>query len=205
MRIGILGTGHVARALAPAWTAAGHDVLLGSRDPGARSALGLPVATVRDAAVHAEVVVNATPGTESLGLLGEIGEAVLAGKVIIDCAVGFRADESLAHPEEPLGAQIQRAFPSARVVKTLATVNAPVMAEPTLVAGPSHLFVSGDDPEAKRLTVALLTDLGWAEDTLLDIGGISTAAAQEHAAYLFVAIARHLGDWNFGLRVVPSR
>ncbi|TLS45437.1 hypothetical protein FE633_15360 [Streptomyces montanus] len=46
MRIGTLGTGNVGRALAAGWSAAGHDVLLGSRQPKDRTDLG-GIATAR--------------------------------------------------------------------------------------------------------------------------------------------------------------
>ena len=36
MKIGILGTGHAAHLLASAWATAGHEITLGSRDPGAK-------------------------------------------------------------------------------------------------------------------------------------------------------------------------
>ena len=45
MKIGILGTGHVARLLASAWANAGHEITLGSRDPGAKR-LDFPVKTL---------------------------------------------------------------------------------------------------------------------------------------------------------------
>ncbi len=78
MRIGLLGTGNVARALAHGWRAAGHDVLLGSRHPQERGDLGLPVAGLGETAARADVLVNATPGGVSLDLLRSIGAPVLA-------------------------------------------------------------------------------------------------------------------------------
>ena len=60
MKIGILGTGHVARLLASAWANAGHQITLGSRDPGAKR-LDFSVKTLADTVRWADVVVNATP------------------------------------------------------------------------------------------------------------------------------------------------
>lgn len=74
MRIGLLGTGNVARALADGWSAAGHDVLLGSRRPKERTGLGLPVAGLGETAAHAEVLVNATPGAVSGGITTARGQ-----------------------------------------------------------------------------------------------------------------------------------
>lgn len=212
MRLALIGTGNVGRALAEAWAAAGHDVVLGSRDPAAKAGLakelGLPVATVADAVARAEVVVNATPGLESVAALRTAGPTALSGKVLVDIAVGFTVEEhgfTLTHPVVSLGEEIQGAFPDARVVKTLSTVDSVVMVAPGDLTGPSTVFLSGNDADAKKTTAALLTDLGWPESSHLDLGPIETARGQEHFALLFVGIAGALGSYDFGVRVVPRR
>lgn len=203
MRIGLLGTGNVARALAQAWRAAGHDVLLGSRKPEERTELGLPVADLSATAAHAEVLVNATPGTVSVELLHSIGASALAGKPLIDIGVGLTDDYTeLSHPNSSLAELIQEAFPRTPVVKTLCTMDSTVMIAPDSLDGPSTVFLSGDDAEAKRTTGRLLTDLGWPESSQLDIGGITTARGQEHFALLFMGIANGLGAHAFNIKVV---
>lgn len=203
MRIGLLGTGNVARALAQAWRAAGHDVLLGSRKPEERTELGLPVADLSATAAHAEVLVNATPGTVSVELLHSIGASALAGKPLIDVGVGLTDDYTeLSHPNSSLAELIQEAFPRTPVVKTLCTMDSTVMIAPHSLDGPSSVFLSGDDAEAKRTTGRLLTDLGWPESSQLDIGGITTARGQEHFALLFMGIANGLGAHAFNIKVV---
>ncbi|MFJ2004574.1 NADPH-dependent F420 reductase [Streptomyces chartreusis] len=203
MRIGLLGTGNVARALAQAWRAAGHDVLLGSRKPEERTELGLPVADLSATAAHAEVLVNATPGTVSVELLHSIGASALAGKPLIDIGVGLTDDYTeLSHPNSSLAELIQEAFPRTPVVKTLCTMDSTVMIAPHSLDGPSTVFLSGDDAEAKRTTGRLLTDLGWPESSQLDIGGITTARGQEHFALLFMGIANGLGAHAFNIKVV---
>jgi predicted dinucleotide-binding enzyme len=208
MRIGLLGTGNVARALGEAWAAAGHDVLLGSRAPEEKQReLGpaLPVAGLAEAAGHGEVLVNATPGTVSLDLLAGIGAGALAGKVLLDVGVGLTDDLRLAHPEESLGELIQRAFPEVRVVKTLVTMTAAVMVAPGALDGPSTVFLSGDDAAAKRTVGGLLADLGWGPEARLDLGGIATARGQEHLALLFLAVAGALGTHTFNFHVARAR
>ncbi|MEJ8667791.1 NAD(P)-binding domain-containing protein [Streptomyces sp. MS1.AVA.1] len=203
MRIGLLGTGNVARALGHGWSAAGHDVLLGSRNPKERTGLGLPVAGLSETAAHAEVLVNATPGTVSVELLHSIGAPALAGILLIDVGVGLSDDYTeLSHPNSSLGEQIQEAFPLTPVVKTLCTMDATVMIAPNDLEGASTVFLSGDDAEAKRTTGRLLTDLGWAPSSQLDIGGIRTARGQEHFALLFMGIAGGVGAHMFNIKVV---
>ncbi|MFE6941726.1 NADPH-dependent F420 reductase [Streptomyces chartreusis] len=203
MRIGLLGTGNVARALAQGWRAAGHDVLLGSRKPEERTELGLPVADLSAAAAHADVLVNATPGTVSVEHLHSIGASALAGKPLIDIGVGLTDDYTeLSHPNSSLAELIQEAFPRTPVVKTLCTMDSTVMIAPNSLDGPSTVFLSGDDTEAKRTAGRLLTDLGWPESSQLDIGGITTARGQEHFALLFMGIANGLGAHAFNIKVV---
>lgn len=212
MKIAILGTGNVGRALAVGWARAGHDVVLGSRrpdnarlraDPASEAGDDIPVADVKTAAAGAEVVVNATPGIASVALLAGVGAPALAGKVLIDVAVGFGEDNSLSHLVESLGEEIQRTFPDLRVVKTLCTIDSRLMVAPDSLEGPSTLFLSGDDADAKATAGALLNDLGWPSESLLDLGGITTARGQEHYSLLFMGIAEALGNYGFGVRVVP--
>ena len=57
----------------------------------------------------------------------------------------------LVKDTDSLGEQIQRAFPDARVVKTLNTMTAALMVDPAQLAGGDHtVFVCGDDAEAKK-------------------------------------------------------
>ncbi len=89
MRVGILGTGVVARTLAGGCLKHGHEVTLGTRDPGKltewrKQHPEARVGTGADAASTAEVVVLAVKGTAASDALRLAGAANLDGKVIID-------------------------------------------------------------------------------------------------------------------------
>lgn len=162
------------------------------------------MADLGETTAHAEVLVNATPGNVSVALLHSIGASALAGKVLIDVGVGLTDDYTeLSHPNSSLGEQIQEAFPLTPVVKTLCTMDSTAMTAPDSLEGPSTVFLSGDDAEAKLITAGLLTDLGWPPSSQLDIGGITTARGQEHFALLFMGIAGGLGAHTFNIKVVP--
>ncbi|MFI6285605.1 NADPH-dependent F420 reductase [Streptomyces sp. NPDC051018] len=201
--IGVLGTGNAGRALGTHLAEAGHAVVFGSRDPDARRDLGLPALTVADAIAHGDIVVNATPGTASLALLRPFASR-FTGKVLLDIAVGFTDTLELAHPNSSIGEQLQEALPGASVVKTFCTVDSIVMVTPEVLTGPGHVFLSGEDEDAKARVAALLRDLGWSDSALFDLGGIATARGQEHMALFLIAVAESLGSYTFGLRVVPS-
>jgi hypothetical protein len=81
------------------------------------------------------------------------GKGNLSGKTLIDIANPLDASQGFPPTlafcnEESLGERIQAAFPDARVVKTLNTMNCQVMVEPTRVPGEHAVFMSGDDDGA---------------------------------------------------------
>ena len=163
------------------------------------------IATFHDAAEHGELLVNATAGDGSLEALRAAGDDSLAGKVLIDVANPL--DYSRGMPPslfvsntDSLSEQIQRAFPAARVVKTLNTVTAAVMVDPGNIGNGHHtIFVSGDEKEAKREVIGLLETFGWKD--VLDLGPLSTARAAEMYVPLWVAVMMERGPM-FNVAVV---
>src|SRR5438309_3525870 len=83
MKLGILGTGHVAKLLAAAWEKAGHDITLGSRDPGSKS-VDFRVKTLVEAASGADIIINAIVGSAGLGTISSINADAFTGKTVID-------------------------------------------------------------------------------------------------------------------------
>lgn len=138
MKIGILGTGRVASALGKGFAAAGHDVLLGSRDP-SRGHADLPIAGLRNAAEHGAVVVNAVSGRAALEVLAAIGEETLAEKTMIDPTLAVTLELELIYPNSSLAEKIQAQFPRTRVVKTLCGIRAELMADPGALSEPARL------------------------------------------------------------------
>jgi predicted dinucleotide-binding enzyme len=201
MKIAIIGTGRVGNTLAEGFVAAGHDVVFGSRDPDDRPGLPVPVVTTTASVEGADVVVAAVPGRDTPAILREIGAAALAGKVLIDVGNALGDSFDLLYPNAGLGAALQAAFPQTRVVKTLNTVSAPLMAHPGAIPQ-TAVFLSGDDPDAKKVVAGLLEDLGWPAKARIDLGDISTARATEHYFFLSMDIGRALGTTTYGIAVV---
>ncbi|MEF2979365.1 NADPH-dependent F420 reductase [Subtercola sp. YIM 133946] len=202
MNISILGTGHVASLLAAAWTTAGHTVTLGSRDPQAKAGqFDYPVASFADAVTGADVVVNATPGAESLAVFTAISADALAGTVVLDVANAATPDLELVYPGSSLAQKLQDALPEAKVVKSLNTLAMNVAVAPDAI-GESTLFVSGDHDDAKDTVRSLLADLGWKADDVIDLGGIATATGPESYFPLFFAIMQANQGPMFNIRVV---
>lgn len=224
MKIAVLGTGMVGRALAARLSGLGHDVTVGTRDPQATLArtepdgMGNPpfatwtaehpdvvVATLRDAAAGADLVVNATNGSGALPALEQAGAEHLAGKVVVD--ISNPLDFSQGFPPtlfvkdtDSLGEQVQRAFPQARVVKTLNTMNANLMVDPAALGAESSVFVSGNDAAAKATVTELLESFGHTD--VIDLGDISTARGAEMYLPIWLRLMGALGTAAFNVKVV---
>jgi hypothetical protein len=201
MEIGILGTGGVAQTLAQRWSAAGHQITFGSRDPSSKSGLDFPALSSEAVVSAHHVVVNATPGSASLGLVEGIGAAPFAGKVLIDVANANTPAFELVYPNASLAEKIQAALPDAHVVKTMNTGAMSVMTAPGALPA-SSVFVSGDDTGAKATVVGLLADLGWPDDSIVDLGGIRSARGPEHYFLMFAALMQSLRTPQFNVRLV---
>jgi len=201
MRLAILGTGNVAQTLARRLSETGHEVTLGSRDPASRTGLNAPVTSLADAVAGNDVVINATPGAASLEVVGGIGAAAFAGKVLVDVANASTPAFELVYPNSSLGEKLQAALPDAKVVKTMNTAAMAVMTEPAALP-PSSVFVSGDDDAAKATVKSLLGGLGWADDSIVDLGGIVSARGTEHFLFMFAALVQSVGSAEFNIRLV---
>lgn len=222
MKIGILGSGVVGQTLGARLVERGEHIVLGTRSPDQlteKRGMGAPlnewllqtggrarIASFAEAAAYGEIVINATSGTGSLEALTLAGETNLEGKILID--VSNPLDFSRGMPPfltvcntDSLGEQIQRAFPNARVVKTLNTTTASVMVDPAKVSGGDHdLFVSGNDADARARVSELLKHwFGWR--SVIDLGDITTARGAEMILPLWVRLWGALGTPMFNFKI----
>jgi predicted dinucleotide-binding enzyme len=199
MRVAVLGTGTVGRTIAGKLTELGHDVRVGSRTAGDDKV------TFADAAAHGEAIFSCTNGAASVEAVAACGEENVAGKLVID--VSNPLDFSGGGPAlftdttDSVAERIQRACPSARVVKSLNTVTAAVMVDPARVPGDHVIFVAGDDAAAKDETRALLGELGWPAERVVDLGDITAARAAEGYVMLWVRMMQALGTPMFNISI----
>ncbi|MEU7481971.1 NAD(P)-binding domain-containing protein [Lentzea sp. NPDC042327] len=197
MNIAILGTGKVGSALGTRLASTGHHVVYGSRTRAGEAGTVSP----REAVASSDVVVTAIPGTAVVAALEDIGEDVLAEKIVLDPSAAFTPQMTMAYPGDSVAQQVQARFPRARVVKTLNTMNFTIMVDPLASVSQATVFLSGDDSAAKTVVTGLLGDLGWPGSSVLDLGGVHTALATEHVAPLFFSTVRALGTAKFNISV----
>ena len=214
MRIGVLGTGIVGRTLGGKLVALGHEVRMGSRRAGNENAVewaagageGASEGTFADVAEFGELVINATGGKVSLEALGMAGAENLARKVVIDVSNALEFGEGPpvvgVAPDDSLGERIQAAFPDAKVVKALNTMNASIMVAPGSLGESTNAFVCGNDDAAKARVIELLETFGWLSGDIVDLGDISAARGAELYVALWVRLMGALGTPAFNIRLV---
>ena len=168
MKIAVLGgTGPQGRGLARRLAAAGHDLVLGSRDAGRAAesaaplaAQGLPVsgASNEDAAAGAELVIVAVPYEGHRALLEALAP-LLAGKVVVDCVnpLGFdkQGPYALTVPDGSAAQEAAAVLPGSTVVAAFHHVSAVLLEDPEVADIDTDVLVLGEDREATDLVQEL--------------------------------------------------
>jgi predicted dinucleotide-binding enzyme len=197
MRIGVLGAGAMAEALATQWARKGHEVRIGARTPAKAAALaerighGASGGTLREAAESGDDAVLVAVWYEGVqDVLREAGP--LDGRVLIDCTNPMEPPfERLKTGGGPSAARRIADATGARVVKAFNTCHESVwrMTPPEFGGRPLGVPLCGDDAEALAAVATLVTDLGC-----VPMNGGSLA----RAALLEAATAFMVGLWGAG-------
>ena len=211
MRVGIIGSGKVAQALAGGFLKYGHEVTLGTRHPDKLSEWQTThskarVGSFADAAASAEVVVLSVKGSAASDALRQASIGNLTGKVVIDTTNPI-ADAPPDHGvlafftslEESLMERLQRECGAARFVKAFNSVGADVMVNPQLKGGPPTMFICGNDDAAKQVVQGILDQFGW--DTA-DMGAAEAARAIEPLCILWCIPGFLRNQWSHAFKLL---
>lgn len=200
MKVAIIGSGNVGRALGTSLTRAGHDVTLTANDPkhasDAASEIGASSnASNVDAILGADFVILAAPyAVVRDEVAPEIIDAV-RGHVVIDATNPLTADYTgLATEGSSAAEQFQSLLPGSTVIKAFNTVFASVQADPSANEGTVDGYVAGDDDDAKQRVLSLVASIGL---TPLDVGPLSSARYLEGMAFINIGLNASNGwGWN---------
>jgi 8-hydroxy-5-deazaflavin:NADPH oxidoreductase len=212
-KIGIIGTGDVGKALAKGFLDHGHPVMVGSRSPeklaAIRSGVGsIVTGTFKETAAFADVVVLAVKGTAAKDAILATGADALAGKVVIDTTNPI-ADAApvngvlqfFTDRNDSLLEQLQRAVPSARLVKAWSCVGHGHMVDPKFADGRPTMFICGNDQQSKEVVSGLLRDLGWDAE---DMGAAESARAIEPLCQLWCIPGLRANRWNHAFKLLKG-
>ena len=213
MKVGILGSGDVAKTLAGGFLQHGHEVMLGTRAPAklAEWATAHPqasIASFSEAAGFGDVVVLAVKGTAAAEALRAAGAATLAGKPLIDVTNPI-ADAPPVNGvlhffttlEESLLERLQREFAEVRFVKAFNSVGHGGMVNPSFPGGKPTMFICGNDAAAKPLVTGILDQFGW---ETADMGHVEAARAIEPLCMLWCIPGFLQNDWQHAFKLLTS-
>lgn len=214
MKIGILGTGMVGETLGTKFIQLGHQVKMGSRTANNESAAKWVQAaganasqgTFADAAAFGDMVFICLKGAVFLDVAKTLGPQPLAGKVVVDVSNPLEFSNgsltlSICNTNS-LGEEVQKAIPSAKVVKSFNTVNCDVMVDPAKGGHPT-MFVCGNDSGAKKQFTEFIQTLGWRD--IIDIGDITKSRGTEALMHLWMNLFGLFGTPHFGWKIVRER
>ena len=194
MRIGVIGSGEVAKVLASGFLKHGHQVVIGTRDTAkltewaAQNDRGR-VGSFSEAAQFGEVVVLAVKGLVSAEALRAAGASNIAGKPVIDATnpIAEQAPQNgvlkfFTNLDESLMERLQSEFPQAHFVKAFNSVGNACMVNPLFDGVKPTMFICGNDETAKKTVAMILDQFGWEP---ADMGKVEAARAIEPLCMLW--------------------
>ena len=213
MKVGVLGSGDVAKTLASGFLRHGHQVKIGSRSPAklAEWSAGNPgstTGTFAEAAQFGEIVVLAVKGNVAAEALKLAGAQNLAGKTVIDACNPIEdappSDGVLrffTDLNDSLMERLQRQFEEAHFVKAFNSVGAPCMINPQFAGGRPTMFICGNNEAAKKQVAKINEEFGW---ETADMGSAGAARAIEPLCMLWCIPGFTRNDWTHAFKLLTK-
>jgi 8-hydroxy-5-deazaflavin:NADPH oxidoreductase len=211
MKVGVLGSGDVAKTLASGFAKHGHQVQVGTRTPAklqewAATQRSVATGTFTSAAEFGQVVVLAVKGTAARAALESAGKHSITGKTVID-ATNPIADSAPVNGvlrfftdlDESLMERLQNAFPEANFVKAFNSVGSACMVNPQLRGGRPTMFICGNSEAAKAAVSEILDQFGW---ETADMGKAEAARAIEPLCMLWCIPGFLRNDWVHAFKLL---
>ena len=209
-KVGIIGSGVVAKTLAKGFIKHGYEVKLGTRHvKKLQAAIGdLPVLTgsFDEAAQFGDLLVLAVKGDAATEAINLAGPENLTNKTVIDTTnpiaplppVNGVLQYATAQ-NDSLAEQLQKQFPEARFVKAFNSVGSARMVNPDFGGTLPTMFICGNSADAKIEVTEILTLFGW---ETADMGQIEAARAIEPLAILWCIPGFLNNQWTHAFKLL---
>ena len=211
MKIGVLGSGDVAKVLAGGFLKYNHEVMLGTRTASkladwSKQNPKAKVGSFADAAKFGEVVLLAVKGTVAQDALRAAGAVNFSGKVVIDACNPISDVPPVngvvtffTNLDDSLMERLQRDFPQARFVKAFNSVGNPLMINPQFKDGKPTMFICGNDDAAKQIVRTIIDQFGW---ETADMGKVESARAIEPLCMLWLIPGFLRNEWRHAFKLL---
>ena len=209
-KIGIIGSGAVAKALGSGFLKHGYEVMLGSRDINKLAEWKADnnkgnTGSFEDAAKYGDIVVLAVKGGAAAEAVEAAGPQHLNGKTVIDTCnpIADAPPENgvlkyFTTLEESLLERLQAQFPEIHFVKSFNSVGNADMVDPNFGEKPT-MFVCGNNDTAKKEVHEILEKFGW---EIADMGKATAARAIEPLCMLWCIPGMLSNEWSHAFRLV---
>ena len=212
-KIGILGSGIVARTLGNGFLKHGYEVMLSSRDiaklaewkekGGANAHTG----SFEEAAKFGGLLVLAVKGNIAADAIEQAGPQHLHWKTVIDTTnpIAEAAPENgvlryFTNNDESLMETLQDRFPEIHFVKAFNSVGNAYMVDPAFTEKPT-MFTCGNNDASKKEVHDILVRFGWEVE---DMGKATAARAIEPLCMLWCIPGFLGGKWNHAFRLIKA-
>ncbi|HEU4780240.1 MAG TPA: NAD(P)-binding domain-containing protein [Steroidobacteraceae bacterium] len=192
LKIGIIGTGDIGGALARHWGAAGHQLLISSRNPEKLRALAseigpnVKVGTPREAAAFGEVVLVSVP-YHATPQIGRDYAAELKGKVVLDTGNPYPSRDgemAVRDRQRSTGVASAEYLPGTRLVRAFNAIGAASL-ERLAFRRPERIGIplAASDPAAMTIASQLVSDAGF---DAVPVGDLSRARDFDFGTQVYV-------------------
>lgn len=211
-KIGIIGSGQVAIALANGFIKHGYDIMVGTNDPEKyadiqnKTNASMKVGSFEETAKFSDLLVLAVKGTGAEEAVRKAGIENLRNKTILDTTNPIKEvppSNGVLHffttLDESLMERLQAIAPDANFVKCFSCVGNVFMVDPNFGDNKPSMFICGNNEEAKDRTKQLLSEIGWETE---DMGKVEAARAIEPLCILWCIPGMIRGQWMHAFKLL---
>jgi predicted dinucleotide-binding enzyme len=213
VKVGILGSGEVGKALAKGFLKNGYQVAIGSDHPEKltefkRDNPEMETATFEEAAQSGDIVVVCVKGTISEKIVEKV-KRHLTGKTVIDTTNPI-ADappqngvlKYFTSLEESLMERLQKIAPDAQFVKAFNSIGSALMVNPDFGEDTKPtMFICGNNDDAKKKVHEILEKFGFEVE---DMGKVESARAIEPLCILWCIPGFLRNEWSHAFKLLKK-
>ena len=212
-KVGILGSGAVAKVLATGFIKHGYEVMIGTRDVSKLSDWQKQnpegkVGSFADTASFGGIIVLAVKGTVAKQVLEMCGANNLKSKTIIDATNPISADAPVngvmnffTDLKHSFMEQLQTSYPDANFVKAFNSVGSAFMVNPDFGGIKPSMFICGNNDAAKNEVKDILNKFGW---EIEDMGKVEGARAIEPLCILWCIPGFLNNQWSHAFKLLKK-
>ncbi|MDP2387099.1 MAG: NAD(P)-binding domain-containing protein [Bacteroidota bacterium] len=212
-KIGIIGSGAVAKVLAAGFIKYGYEVMLGTRTISKLSDWQTQNPTAKvgsfvEAAAFGDILVLSVKGLIAKEVLQTIGKNNLQGKTIIDTTNPISSEEAVngvlnyfTDINFSLLEELQAAEPEANFVKCFNSVGSAFMVNPDFGGEKPSMFICGNNDAAKQHVNDILDKFGWEVE---DMGKAEGARAIEPLCMLWCIPGFRENRWSHAFKLLKK-